>query len=363
MRIGIDARELCGHVTGVGRYLGGLLTEWAAAPETSAHEFVLYAPGPIAFPFDRRRFPTRLVSGAPGTWWEQVRLPATAKGDHLDVFFAPAYTAPLRLGVPFVVTIHDISFVAHPQWFRMREGLRRRWLTRRSAAQAHAIVTVSEFTRHELVERLSIPEARIHVIPHGVKKSVSLQPLASSLRSPRVLYVGSIFNRRHVPDLVRAFAPIARRVPDAALDIVGDNRTYPREDLAATIAAEGLGDRVHLHEYVADGELAALYSSASAFAFLSEYEGFGLTPIEALSSGVPSVLLDTPVARETCGGAALYVPLGDLRATTAALEQLLFDEATRARLLAAAPSVLGRYKWSQAARETMDVLEHAAHDG
>lgn len=367
MRIGIDARELCGHTTGVGRYLGGLLAAWAASTDARKHEFVLYAPGPIAFPFDRRRFPTRLVSGAPGTWWEQVRLPAVAKGDHLDVFFAPAYTAPLRLTCPFVVTIHDISFVACPEWFRVREGMRRRWLTRHAAARAQAVVAVSDFTRRELIDRLAVADARIHVIASGIDTvgaHSSLQTPAPSRRpeapSPNILYVGSVFNRRHVTDLVRAFAPLARRVPEAMLDIVGENRTYPREDLRGTIAAAGLEDRVRLHEYVSDRDLGALYARAGAFAFLSEYEGFGMTPLEALASGVPSVLLDTPVARESCGGAALYVPVNDLPATTRALERLLFEEDTRARLLAAAPAVLERYRWPRAAQQTMAVLEDAA---
>ena len=366
MRIGIDARELCGRTTGVGRYLGGLLAEWAVGSDVSSHEFVLYAPGPIAFPFDRRRFPTRLVPGDPGTWWEQVRLPALAKGDHLDVFFAPAYTAPLRLESPIVVAIHDISFVACPEWFRVREGIRQRWLTRRTAEHAKAIVTISDFTRHELIERLNVPDAKIHVIPPGINPlggwglgsgASCIQPPVST---PNVLYVGSIFSRRHLADAVRAFAPIARQHPDARLDIVGENRTYPREDLRGVIAEEGLEDRVHLREYVSDDDLRALYARASAFVFLSEYEGLGMTPLEALAYGVPSVLLDTPVARESCGGAALYVSINDLPGTTRALERLLFDDEARARLLSAAPSVLGRYRWKRAAQETMLVLEDAA---
>src|SRR6202007_1913237 len=97
----------------------GLLREWSGTP--SAHDFVLYAPEPLATTLDSRRFRPRVVAGTPGTWWEQVQLPRVAANDHLDVFFAPAYTAPLRLDVPIVLTIHDLSFVAHPEWFRLRE--------------------------------------------------------------------------------------------------------------------------------------------------------------------------------------------------------------------------------------------------
>ena len=95
---------------------------------------MLYTPELLSVRLDARRFPTRLVPGRPGAWWEQVRLPRIAAADHLDAFFAPAYTAPLSLDVPLVVAIHDLSFFAHPEWFRTREGIRRRSLTRRAAS-------------------------------------------------------------------------------------------------------------------------------------------------------------------------------------------------------------------------------------
>jgi glycosyltransferase involved in cell wall biosynthesis len=168
-----------------------------------------------------------------------------------------------------------------------------------------------------------------------------------------------VFTRRHVVDLIRAFAPIARERADASLDIVGDNRSYPRENLRATIAAEGVEAQVQWHEYVSDEALAALYARARAFAFLSEYEGFGLTPLEALARGIPPVLLDTPSARETCGEAAVYVQAGNLGAITAAIRTGLFDEEARARILAAAPAQLEKFRWPRAAAETLAVIERA----
>jgi glycosyltransferase involved in cell wall biosynthesis len=374
MRIGVDGRELCGRATGVGRYLAGLLLEWARGGPAGAHDFVLYAPEAIALPLDARKFRTRIVPGRPGTWWEQVTLPREARADSLDVWFAPGYTAPLRLTVPVVVAIHDLSFVAHPEWFTIREGARRRWMVRQTAAGADAVITISEFSRRELIERLGVEAARIHVVPPGVGAggsglatsyadrlpqplTASPQPLAPNRYS--VLYVGSIFNRRHVVDLIRAFAPIARNRSDVALDIVGDNRSYPHQDVRATIAGEAVSDCVHWHEYVADAELHAMYARARAFAFLSEYEGLGLTPLEALAAGVPPVLLDTPVARESCGAAAIYVPHDDRPATTRALESALFDDRLRAALLAAAPAELAKYSWTRAASDTLDVLQRA----
>jgi len=363
MRIGIDARQLCGQQTGVGRYLSGLLHEWATSGEPRArnHEFVLYLPetADATAGLDARRFMTRVVPGSGGTFWEQVQLPRAAAADHLDVFFAPQYSAPLALKTPTVVAIHDVSFAAHPEWYRMREGARLRWLSRQSAANARTVITISEFSRRELVEHLGVPDGRIRVIPPGVphRRTSGATPGG---REPRVLFVGSIFNRRHVVDLVRAFATVARQYPDASLDLAGDNRSFPREDVGGAIAAAESGGRIRWHRYVSDAQLADLYGRARAFAFLSEYEGLGLTPLEALAAGVPPVLFDTPVARESCGAAALYVEQGRSKAIEHAIEQLLFDQATRARLLSAAPDVLARYSWLVAGRETLAAIEQSA---
>ena len=353
MRIGIDARELVGQVTGVGRYLSGVLNEWASSGAAARHQFVLYAHAPLAPAY--ASFDARILPGTSGTWWQQATLPLAARSDALDAFFAPQYTAPLLLNTPTVVVIYDVSFTARPEWFRTREGIRLRTLARLSAARAKEIITISDFSRREIVEHLGVQSRPIHVIPPGVPQHVSPKPRSGE--GGRLLYVGSIFNRRHVLDLIQAFAPVARAHPDASLDIVGDNRSYPFEDIAAAVAFEQLGDRIRWHRYISDGQLTDLYSRARAFAFLSEYEGLGMTPLEALAAGAPSVLYDTDVARESCGGAALYVERGNREATTRAIERLLFDEPSRTPLLAAAPATLAKFNWARAARETLSVIE------
>lgn len=357
MRIGVDARELAGQVTGVGRYLAGLLHEWAATRAAEQHQFVLYAPAPL--PPAYSAFETKVLPGGSGTWWQQTTLAAAARGDSLDVFFAPQYSAPLLLSLPTVVVIYDVSFAARPEWFRTREGIRLRALVRWSAAKADAVVTISEFSRREIREHLGVPDGKIHVIRPGIPhRSVrSISPKSRSDEGGRLLYVGSIFNRRHVLDLIRAFATVARNHPGASLDIVGDNRTYPFEDVAAAIARESLGDRLRWHRFATDEQLADLYGRARAFAFLSEYEGLGLTPLEALAAGAPPVLYDTEVAHETCGDAALYVTPGDAAALERAIETLLYDDQTRGDLLMSGEPELAKFSWSRAAAETLRLFE------
>jgi glycosyltransferase involved in cell wall biosynthesis len=359
MRIGIDARELCGKPTGVGRHLSGLLRAWSGSDRAARHTFVLYAQEPIVMP--TAPLETRVLPGAAGTAWEQLTLAKAAGEDNLDVFFAPGYTAPLLLKVPTVVLVHDISFTAHPEWFRWKEGLRRRLLTRWSCERAALVLTVSDTARREIISHLGVGESRVRRVYPGVTPFTGTRGTASVSGEslPVVLFVGSVFNRRHIPDLIHAFKPIARRHDSARLEIVGDNRTYPYEDLAAIAASAGISANVSIRPYMPDAHLAGLYGRARAFALLSEYEGFGHPPLEALASGVPSVLLDTDVAHEVCGDAALYVAKGDISGTTAALETLLFDGTMRRRLLDAAPAVLARYSWQRAGHETLMALEAA----
>ncbi len=358
LRIGVDARELLGDTTGVGRYLGELMRRWTARADRGAREFLLYSPAPLPLALPAGSVQGRVVGRGTGTWWEQTALRRAVQADRPDLFFAPAYTAPLGLRMPLAATIHDISFVAHPEWFPPRERWRRRLITTRTAAAAAVVLTDSQFSRGELERRLAVPAERIRVIAPGVSSPAAPPPGAA--REPLVLYTGSLFNRRRLPDLIAAFASGTADLPEARLVIVGADRTWPRQDLAAVAAAHGVAARVELRSYVADAELACLYARASVFAFLSEYEGFGLTPLEALGAGVPVVVLDTPVAREVYGGAACFVGAGDIAGTAAALRRLLLDPASGAAGLAEAAPLLRRYSWDRAADETLSALEGIA---
>jgi len=359
VRIGVDARELLGATTGVGRYLGELLSRWTGREDAQRRRFVLYAPEPLTLAFPEGTIEVRIVPGGRGTWWEQTQLRRAARRDPLDAFFAPAYTAPLGLRVPMAVTIHDVSFCAHPEWFRAREGFRRRWLTRRAAHAASIVFTVSAFSRREIERHLAVPASKIDVIPQGVSSRARLTGIAPA-REMLVLFVGSIFNRRRLPDLIEAFARATEDSPRARLVIVGDDRTWPAQDLAGVAERHGVGPRIELRRYVPDEALADLYARASAFVFLSEYEGFGMTPLEALSAGVPPVVLDTAVAREVYGDAAAFVEAGDIAGTADVIRRLLTEPATAARLLACAPSILGRYSWDAAAERTLGHLDRIA---
>ncbi len=356
MRVAIDARELGGRPTGVGRYLIGLLDAWASSESARKHQWTLISPAPLD---GASRWGTSVVApGKGGTAWEQTTLARAVRAANADVLFAPGYTAPLTVAAPLVLTIHDVSFFAHPEWFAFREGARRRLLSAWSARRARTVITVSEFSKREIERYIGIPAGRIRTIPHGMDEGSSR---GSDNRAPVVLYVGSLFQRRRVDRLIQAFDLVADQVASARLEIVGENRTNPHFDFDALRRQCRHADRIAIRSYVDDATLEALFEQASVFAFLSEYEGFGLTPLEALARGVPPIVLDTPVARETCGAGARYLaPSASNETIAAAIGELLTSADARHHLLSHRNDVLGRYDWNVAAAATLSVIEEAA---
>ena len=358
LHIAIDGRELGGRPTGVGRFLLEILKQWATAP--AAHRFTVITPfePPPALTALGPRFSWHTVPARiAGTRWEQMDLRKALREIHPDVLFAPGYTAPLWSPCPIVLTVHDVSFCAHPEWFGPREGFRRRWLTRMAARRARTVVTVSQFSSREIQRHLGIGANRIVVATHGAPTVSQPQP---DRTSRTVLFVGSLFNRRHLPAMIEAFAIAAATVPDARLVIVGDNRTSPRLDPRQIAAGLGVADRVDWREYVDNAELDRLYRSARVFLFLSDYEGFAMTPLEALAHGVPAVLQDTDVSREIYGPAASLVP-PQPEAVATALARLLLDDAAHATQLAAGRALLNTFSWSRSASVILRALEEAAH--
>lgn len=360
VHVAIDARELAGHVTGPGVYLLNLLRHWLVDDEVRltliAHQPL--APEVDALPGIARAARVIKPDATGGTLWEQVVLPRAAAPLGAGVLFSPAYTAPLATRLPTVVVIHDVSYAAHPEWFRPSERLRRNAVSRLAARRAARVTTLSAFSAGEIARLFGVDRGSITVIPPGAPARAPLP--ADAPREPLVVYVGSIFNRRHVPLLIDAFARVAAARPDAALFLAGANRTWPHEDIARLIHASPATTRITWLEDASNALVADVLTRASAGAFLSAYEGFAMTPFEALAHGVPSVLLDTPVAREVYGDAALLVDRPDAAAVATALLRLLDEPATRYDIVARADRLWATYDWARSAAEMLTVLRGVA---
>jgi len=367
VRIGVDARELQGRPTGVGRYLRGLLRNW---PPDAGDELILYFNGPA--PHDpvlaNARIALRPLGSQPtrGLRWQEGRLPAAVRRDRLDVFFAPAYACPLSLSVPRVTTIHDLSFFSQPEDFTPLDGLRRRILVGLSLGASRRILTDSDFTRREIVGRRPDADGRVDVIPLGADDDLPTGPPRAEARERLgiagsfLVSVGSILNRRRLPALLQGMALVARSHPSVLLDVVGENRTHPRLDLSRIVERLRLKERVRFSGFVSDEDLALRYAAADGAVYLSEYEGFGLPVLEAMARGLPVVTSLRPATGEIFGEAALTVDPSDTEGIAGAIDRLLHDTDLRSRLTASGRSLAARHTWATAAARTRSALATAA---
>jgi len=364
--VGIDGRELEGRPTGTGRYLRNLLRHWRETGDA----LVVYFNGPPALDpvLDHPRVRKRPLGDgcARGLVFQEWLLPSAARGDGLDVFFSPAYSCPLRLDRPRVTAVHDLSFFAHPQDFTWLDAARRRAVVTSSLNASRFVPVCSAFTARELGRLFpDLAERAVH-IPLGADSDLPPAPPRSAARGelgvtgPLVLAVGAILNRRCVPELLRAILRLRARHPGLVLDLVGENRTHPRLDLEALVAALELRANVRLSGFVDDEALARRYAAADAFVSLSEYEGFGLPALEAAARGLPLVVSRSPSLGEIFRDAALLVDPRDEAAIAHALDRALTDTATRTALVAAGAALASRHSWAETARLTREVLLAAA---
>jgi glycosyltransferase involved in cell wall biosynthesis len=349
--IGVDGRELESKPTGVGIYLRNIL-ERLSLP--SRPEIQLFFKQHIPSNLPATVTPVLLKSNSSNLVWQQWHLCRELRRRKVSLFFSPANTGPWYYRGINIITLHDLSFFLYPQWFSTRERITRQINTSYSLRQADRIYTVSPFVRDEIVARFNIQPSKIVVTGNGVVLKLDAAPGKISLLEKHslsgnrvILFVGSVLNRRRIPLLMEAFASLDH---SCVLIVIGENRTYPHEDLEAIAARFGVRDRVRLLNYVEDALVDEYYRMADVFVYLSEYEGFGIPPLEAMSYGIPVVISKTPHMNRIFDGAACFVDSFDAKEVAAKLDFCLKDEAERKRLTLAGRALAERYNWDQTAR-------------
>jgi glycosyltransferase involved in cell wall biosynthesis len=286
-----------------------------------------------------------------GHVWEQAALPLLARG--AELIYSPANLAPVASSRNAVV-IHDVAALRHPEWYRPLYVRYQRLMLPAIARRARVVITVSEFSRGELIEVLGVAPDLIAVVPNGVDERFT--PAADFARTrsilglerPYVLTVGTQIARKNIGVLEQA----ARRLAEQGVGLVhaGSGRGYMR--------AEGGGGLRELG-YVDEALLPGLYAGALALAMPSLYEGFGLPCLEAMACGTPVVASNSTALRETCGPAALLVDPHDETAFADALHGLVADEDFRNGLGVDGLAHAALFGWDRTARETDAVLQVA----
>ena len=324
MRVAIDVSPLEQTRAGTARYLRGLLRELDRLDDVDVR----------TLSFGRGDRLSTLVRDA--VWYPF----ALGREQDADVLHCPTYRGPLRPARPLVVTVHDLAVFRHPNTFNRWTRTYSPRVVPRVLAAARRIIAVSEFTKRELVEVLSLPAEKVRVVPNAVDDTFTSDGPAAE--GDYVLAVGTLEPRKNLPRLVEA----ARR-RDVELRIVG-----ARGWGDVTVAGNGvrwLGE-------VSDTELARLYRGARCVAYPSLYEGFGIPVLEAMACGVPVVTSRGTAMEEVADGAAVVVDTSDADELAAGMERAV---AERERLVPRGLERARAFRWDRVAAATVEVYREA----
>ena len=411
MNIAIDARSLERAKTGVGRYLSNLLEYWK---DNNKHRFTLYFKDnlPDISLLKGNNFTKKLLKNPFGFssnfFFQHFLLPYHLKRDKVDFFFSPFYLKSFYCPVKSSVVLHDISYEAYPEWFNYKNRFILKTLSKLSAKSADAIFTVSNYSKNEIIKYYNINPDKItitHLAPdegftkiddlekiEAVKKKYHIDnkfipsrrslstedcdkktrnPLQSSaerlqrgegeeIPSKFIFCVGSIFNRRHIPEIIAAFEKIAGEYGDYQLLIIGRNHTHPFIDIKSKIktANENLDrEAIGYFDFVSEDELLALYSSCEINIYLSDYEGFGLPVIEAQFFGKPVITSYNSSLVEVGNNSVEFVENNTTEEIYKSLIKIISDESYKEDLIRRGEENIKRFDWGKCAGETMEEVE------
>lgn len=269
------------------------------------------------------------------------------------------YTAPVSR-VPAVVAVHDLSFEdpRAREWLPLATRLRYRTTIRASVRRAVHVLTVSEFSKADLVSRYGLDPAQVTVVPNAVDPRLAalIEKTPEDRATPTVLMVGNVLPRKNLPVVARAVRLMRDRGSEAVLRVVGTVHATGRRD--AEEAHRLLGDAVSLTGYVSRELLARELRTASVLAFPSMFEGFGIPVLEAMAAGLPVVVSDRGALPEVAGDAALVAEAEDVSAWASSLEAALGGRS--AELAGSGRRRANQFDWSGSAALVSNVLASAA---
>lgn len=361
MRFSVDAHAIGQHLTGNETYIRNLLKGFAQAGEEA--EFIAYISRGSARDEVPAGFTVHEVSVNPFARLG-FDLPRRLMRDRPDLLHVQ-YTAPIFSNVPVVVSVHDISFLTHPQYFTRSRAVQLNLTVRSTVKRAAAVLTPSEFSRRGIIGAYGLSEDAVHVIPNGV--SSTFRPVAREvaarrvrqkyrIAAPYVLTVGDLQPRKNHPGLFRAFEDLLREHPSLPhhLVVTGKPTWYgARVHQAARDSA--VANRIHFTDFVDDDDLVQLYGGCDLFVFPSFYEGFGLPILEAMACGRAVACSDTSAMPEVADSACLlfdpYAPGQMVRA----MRDLLIDNELRARMERLGLQRAAQFSWQKTAEWTLRV--------
>jgi len=314
LRVGIDAHAIGSRLGGNESYIRGLIEALSGYP---GHDYIVYVTDREAEEAVHQLCPaarTRITGHQNALVRLGYALTRACARDKIDVLHTQ-YVAPV-ISPPIVVMIHDLSFRHHPEWFTRKEKLRFEMTLPWTARRAKRILTVSEFSRQDIVRSLGVPGKKVIVtynrlnamfVPQSADRmAATLERL--NIKRPYVLALGNLQPRKNLPLLIQAWQELRKNEPDFTprLVIVG-KKAWLYDDVLSTSGESSFAREITLTGFVADEDLPSVYSGAEFCVYPSLFEGFGLPPVEAMACGTPVITSNTTALPEVCGEAAEYI--------------------------------------------------------
>jgi glycosyltransferase involved in cell wall biosynthesis len=359
MRFSVDAHAIGQHLTGNETYIRNLLNNFARLDKEA--EFVTYLSRETAFSSVPDRFVKRLVPENP---YLRVGLDLARKTrEDVPELLHVQYTSPLFCRVPVVATVHDLSFLEHPEYFTRFRALQLRLSVKRTVQRAARIITVSEFSKESILRAYNLREEKIVVIPNGVSsefrpidREVARRALQPHLSVPFILCVSDVQPRKNHLRLVSAFERLLAANPRLPhhLVIVG-KETWFSPVVKAAAAKSSVSGRIHFTGFVPDDQLLRYYNACDLFVYPSLYEGFGLPILEAMACARAVACSNTASMPEVADSAALLFDPNSIEQIVRAMADLLLDAGLRGRMERLGLQNAAKFSWETSAARTLDV--------
>jgi glycosyltransferase involved in cell wall biosynthesis len=363
MRFAVDAHAIGRHLTGNEVYVRSLLNAFAA--QDSESQFLAYVSTDAARQFVPAHIRTRRISANPFLRLG-AELARKVREDRPDLLHVQ-YTAPLGCNVPVVVSVHDVSFLEHPEYFPQIRAWQLQWTVRRTVKRAAKILTGTEFSRKSILKVYGdLEEDKVVVVPNAaasefrpISRDAAVATVRNrfSIHSPFILSVGDLQPRKNHIGLIQAFARLVRAYPQLKHTLVlAGKPTWFFDRIQEAARDSGVGDRIQFCGFVSDGDLLQLYNACDLFVFPSFYEGFGLPALEAMACGRAVTCSNTTALPEVVDGAAIVFDPYAVDQIVRALADLLLDSELRARFERLGLQRAAHFSWQKTARRTLEVF-------
>lgn len=297
--------------------------------------------------------------------WEQLVAPIQTIKDQPDLLFCPVNVVPLIAPCRTVVTIHDLAFLR----FNLHRPAKRKYLsamTRFSVRRAAHVITVSEFTRNEVIDLLGIHPRNVTAIPNGkderykpiAKETAEKFRLEKQLPPQFLLFIGTLEPRKNLPTLLKAYAEAKSTIRMPLL--IGGGKGWMFDEIFSLSTRLGIEQDVQFLGFIPADELPLYYATATALVYPSIYEGFGLPPLEAMAAGLPVITSDAAALREVVGEAAICFPAMSHQQLAQTLIRVATDEALRHTMIARGLERAAQFSWIESAVQTLRLLRQVA---